>query len=929
MSPGVNLTPELLSAQGRALRALALSLLRDPHAADDVVQDTWLACLSRPAEIRGRLSGWLAAVARNLALRRRRGEARRRSREEHAAALERTESAAQAAILREEALRAVTQALLALEEPYKSALILRYYDERSPLEIARELGLPPTTVKSRIERGLERLRRKLPAEYGGDEERALRGLALISGGKVAAAALGGGVAAGSIAGPLTTGIGALVMGLKLELVGAALLVACGVYFLWPAGEREELVSGGSSPSASATAQRSPPPAPAGELVAAVSATPADSSREPVVSAAQEEPAPAPAFEPEASFPYRIAGFVRDERDQPLPGAHVYLGPHSFPLNRAGETDEEGRFSVEFRGRKPALDLILSIQAGSERFLGLRELRAVSGQDLELDLALRGHPSKTVFVSGSTWSLTASRVFVEGDLRGVDFHEDSGDDEEAAAPEGTPETPATAVVHDFEDANIAPLERAGDLEHAESGRGIFVDRPLDRACQRELGFLVQALYERDLTQRLDALRFAGILGERLELQLSPQVLLADGAYQIVFGGLDLSEPGEAPPPPAIVRGIVRDAWGEPVAGAEVGWGLGARPPTTTTTTDETGAFELTDLPLETEVVLRAGGGDLGLARGRFTLRAGEELAWNPLLERGDEVLGRILDPAREPIPGALVELWSADPSAVWSDSTSTDAEGRFAIPNVPRGSFDLLVIPQGRPAAFPVRIVRRVRPGEDLGDLVLTKGELATGSLSIALEDELGQPVIGPEARLWHEDSGRGLFAREPDEEGVLSLGVLPAGRYRVEAGCELGWRDLGTVWIEPGEDLDLGRERFDPPAFVSLEVPPELSDVRASLWSAHPDVFARTLAIEQAGATVRLLRRGSYVWTASSAKLGRARAEIDVLAGSPQGRRLREDEGGALAIVQAEPFQLPPGEPASAASCQACHGGLAGAGGAR
>src|SRR5262249_49356006 len=65
-----DLSPELLAAQGRALRGLARSLLGDEHAADDVVQDTWLACLRHPGQLPERISAWLTTVTRNRALQR-------------------------------------------------------------------------------------------------------------------------------------------------------------------------------------------------------------------------------------------------------------------------------------------------------------------------------------------------------------------------------------------------------------------------------------------------------------------------------------------------------------------------------------------------------------------------------------------------------------------------------------------------------------------------------------------------------------------------------------------------------------------------------------------------------------------------------------------------------------------------------------------
>jgi len=172
----LDLTPEVLGQQGRALRGLARSLLGDAHAAEDVVQETWLACLKHPGEFPERVSAWLSTVTKHLALRKKRGERRLRAREANAALPERLEALQQRNLEREEALRAVTQALLALEEPFKTTLLLRYYEDRTPNEIALELSEPLATVKSRLARGLEKLRAKLGREFAGDDTRRTRAL---------------------------------------------------------------------------------------------------------------------------------------------------------------------------------------------------------------------------------------------------------------------------------------------------------------------------------------------------------------------------------------------------------------------------------------------------------------------------------------------------------------------------------------------------------------------------------------------------------------------------------------------------------------------------------------------------------------------------------------------------------------------------------
>ncbi len=59
-------TDDLLRRHVACVRRLALALLGDADAADDVVQDTWLRAVQRPPRRAEAMSAWLARVARNL-----------------------------------------------------------------------------------------------------------------------------------------------------------------------------------------------------------------------------------------------------------------------------------------------------------------------------------------------------------------------------------------------------------------------------------------------------------------------------------------------------------------------------------------------------------------------------------------------------------------------------------------------------------------------------------------------------------------------------------------------------------------------------------------------------------------------------------------------------------------------------------------------
>jgi RNA polymerase sigma-70 factor (ECF subfamily) len=140
--------------------------LRDDQAADDVAQESLLAGMRRPP--RGRnVRGWLGAVARNKALMALRSESRRRRREERMARPEALPSTADA-VARLELQRRIVEVVLALDEPYRSVIVQRFFYDLPPSKIAERLGVPRETIRTRLRRALEHLRQRLDGEYGGD-----------------------------------------------------------------------------------------------------------------------------------------------------------------------------------------------------------------------------------------------------------------------------------------------------------------------------------------------------------------------------------------------------------------------------------------------------------------------------------------------------------------------------------------------------------------------------------------------------------------------------------------------------------------------------------------------------------------------------------------------------------------------------------------
>jgi TonB family protein len=111
----------------------------------------------------------MTGILRNLARMRSRSEARRRQRESEAVvgSAPSYESAAPDHLLEKIELQRVLAELLAnLREPLRSTVLLRYYEGKSSVDIARELGTPEGTVRRHLKEGLDQLRSDLAQRYG-------------------------------------------------------------------------------------------------------------------------------------------------------------------------------------------------------------------------------------------------------------------------------------------------------------------------------------------------------------------------------------------------------------------------------------------------------------------------------------------------------------------------------------------------------------------------------------------------------------------------------------------------------------------------------------------------------------------------------------------------------------------------------------------
>ena len=145
----------------KAVYALALSILRNPHAAEAIVQETYLkvraaAHLYVP---QGKPLAWLFTITKNLCRDLLRGQSRTE------AAPDGAEDDLRFSYVSDPTDRLVLEAALkALGEEERQVVLLHAASGLKHREIARDLGLPLSTVLSRYSRALKKLQRYLTEE---------------------------------------------------------------------------------------------------------------------------------------------------------------------------------------------------------------------------------------------------------------------------------------------------------------------------------------------------------------------------------------------------------------------------------------------------------------------------------------------------------------------------------------------------------------------------------------------------------------------------------------------------------------------------------------------------------------------------------------------------------------------------------------------
>lgn len=155
----------LYDRYGAPVYSLAMRMLHDSQAAEEVVQETFVRVWRQGASYRpdrGAAGTWILSIARNLAIdeQRRRG-VRPPSPDEHAsqrlAALQSEDEDPSEQVFSNMRHEVVVEALSQLPNEQRTVVELAYFDNLSQREIASHLGDPLGTVKTRMRLGMRKL----------------------------------------------------------------------------------------------------------------------------------------------------------------------------------------------------------------------------------------------------------------------------------------------------------------------------------------------------------------------------------------------------------------------------------------------------------------------------------------------------------------------------------------------------------------------------------------------------------------------------------------------------------------------------------------------------------------------------------------------------------------------------------------------------
>jgi RNA polymerase sigma-70 factor (ECF subfamily) len=167
-----NAFSEIVDLYQDKLFHLANRMLNNRHEAEDVVQDTFLRVYKNldRYDVSMKFSTWIYRIATNLCIdrlrKRKPGFSLDAESSDHDgldgySMLPNDDRTPESETLLSETRQTIRSAIDTLPPKYKSVMVLRYLEDLSLQEVGDVLNMPVTTVKTRVHRGREFLRKKL------------------------------------------------------------------------------------------------------------------------------------------------------------------------------------------------------------------------------------------------------------------------------------------------------------------------------------------------------------------------------------------------------------------------------------------------------------------------------------------------------------------------------------------------------------------------------------------------------------------------------------------------------------------------------------------------------------------------------------------------------------------------------------------------
>lgn len=800
---------------------VAVRLTRDPVEAEDVLQATFVTAIERAEAFAPgrRVLPWLAGILANQAR-----AARRRPRASGEAADGEAGASAspEAEAARRELCEQLDASLERVPEAFRPVLILRVRHGLSAAEIAHALQRPPGTVRSQLARGLELLRRSLPAGLAGATAlffaAPARGLPGVREAVLAHAQLVG-VGATGAGLTLSTLAGALLVKKSLAVALAA-VVAATVWWSWPSTQP-------------APARAAAPEAARPELAALEDPAPrAAATPERSAVAHAVEPAPVQATRPERQPPVatgRLEVRARHADGRPAAGALAVVALDGADWQRRPElraaTDADGRatFADVPPGHHRARLLL-----GSGAFVWVR-----AGETKQVELLAHDGYAVTVEVLGpldrpvpdaEVWLSERSepgRGHVVGRTDGQGRLVLADVDDYHYVGARAPGFAMSAVQNVRGLAGGAYTVRVRLAADGTSVRGRVIGpggEPVARAVvligpdqdpsalRLESGLVMPGPPPaRASTDAAGAFRAEGVALGAQPVRVQAEGYAAfEGLYPL--GGADPITVQLAPE--ARVVGRVLDAAGEPVAGARIATTGRAGAAGSTTHSDATGAYDLRGLA-GGAIALQATHPERGRAALELVVREGTTSRWDATLESVPRIFGRLLDVEGRPLASWPVTAMDDEVGRAGAHTITTDDEGRFSIGGLVDRVYTLWVNEPGSWRGFPRHVEPGVRPSTSEVVLRLEDTAWERGALAGEVLGPDGAPATDALITLWHVEQRMWRSFPVDPASGRIEVAAVYPGTLQVQVRSPSHpWVALGEHAVAAGEVTDLGTVRL-------------------------------------------------------------------------------------------------------------------------